>query len=151
MFGDIALGAQRQIAEFFASDGKFVDPLADITTTAPDGTVVPLFEVPIKVGRCRRASTTQNSASAAAPTQVSGSLASDTIPTAAASNQPKGKLLDSTLTAAYMPASMRLNPGADSALIDQAIEGVATLGWFGSDLNLDDLAAGLLHPTRRRR
>jgi dienelactone hydrolase len=35
---------QRQVANFFASDGQFIDDLADVTT--PDGT--PLFEVPIQ-------------------------------------------------------------------------------------------------------
>jgi hypothetical protein len=41
---DIALAAQRQIATFFASDGRIIDDLSDITTS--DGT--PLFEVPIQ-------------------------------------------------------------------------------------------------------
>jgi hypothetical protein len=36
-------GKQRQVANFFASDGQFIDDLADVTT--PDGK--PLFEVPI--------------------------------------------------------------------------------------------------------
>jgi hypothetical protein len=40
----IALGAQRQIAEFFASDGQVSDDLSDVTTS--DGK--PLFEVPIR-------------------------------------------------------------------------------------------------------
>jgi hypothetical protein len=39
----IGLGAQRQIAAFFASDGQFTDDLSDVTTR--DGT--PLFEVPV--------------------------------------------------------------------------------------------------------
>jgi hypothetical protein len=39
----VARGEQRQIANFFASDGQFIDDLADVTT--PGGT--PLFEVPI--------------------------------------------------------------------------------------------------------
>jgi hypothetical protein len=39
----VARGDQRQIANFFASDGQLIDDLADVTT--PDGT--PLFEVPI--------------------------------------------------------------------------------------------------------
>jgi hypothetical protein len=37
-------GKQRQVANFFASDGQFIDDLSDVTT--PDGT--PLFEVPIR-------------------------------------------------------------------------------------------------------
>jgi hypothetical protein len=43
LFATVARGYQRQIANFFASDGQFVDDLADVTT--PDGTA--LFEVPI--------------------------------------------------------------------------------------------------------
>jgi hypothetical protein len=40
----VAFGAQRQVAEFFTSDGQVIDDLADITTS--NGT--PLFEVPIQ-------------------------------------------------------------------------------------------------------
>jgi hypothetical protein len=40
----VKMGKQRQVANFFASDGRFIDDLADVTT--PDGT--PLFETPIQ-------------------------------------------------------------------------------------------------------
>jgi dienelactone hydrolase len=40
----VAQAKQRQIAEFFASDGQFIDDLADVTTPAGK----PLFETPIE-------------------------------------------------------------------------------------------------------
>jgi hypothetical protein len=148
----IALGAQRQIATFFASDGQVIDKLADITTVrdtplAPKGT--PLFEVPIK-GPLPEGLNYPGSAPAAAPAQVSGSLASGRITTNAATLESPSAARTVTWAARAIQVPLA-GPSArpPAPLIDLVLEALPLLGW--PDPALDDPAGGLLRPARRRR
>ena len=76
----VALGAQRQIATFLATDGEVIDNLADITLNGRQ-----LFEVPIQGPLPEGLNfTIPASATASAEAQISGSQAPGPIPTAAA-------------------------------------------------------------------
>jgi hypothetical protein len=134
---EIAQGAQRQIATFFATDGQVILDLADITTTkdtplAPKGT--PLFEVPIK-------------GSLPEGLNFPGS------PPAALTDTLNGVPLMWSLSTTYVPRSNPLSRAAlpTSALVDLAIEALPPLGRLDSALDVNNLAIGLLTPARRRR
>jgi hypothetical protein len=160
-FGAISLGAQAQIATFFASDGTEI--------IQPRVVPVAYFEVPIK-GPLPEGLNYPGSAKAGAPAQVSGSLAAVTISTDAASDMltatavPAGNPLLPTVTATSrstsaaraVPQAARAGPVPQAGpsamptapLIDLAIDALPPLGWL--DSTLDDLAAGLLRPAPRR-
>lgn len=171
---DVALAAQEQFATFFATDGtQIIQPpgvpaeyfeVGMKESELPEGLN---FTIP-------------PSAPAAAPALVSGSLASGPIPMGAASDKLVGEPLGWSPTATSVPAGTRLLPtvmstsGWTSAartvpqaaravpvplaglsampitpLIDTALDALPPLARFESAL--DDLAAGLLRPARRRR
>jgi hypothetical protein len=138
----VALAAQQQIATFLATP--------DHQIIQPPGVPSDYFEVPIEGTLPEGLNyTIPTSAPASAPAQVSGSQASVAIPTATASNQPNGKLLNSPLTAAHVPASS--SPAPTPALIDMALEALPSHAWVDSGVDVNDLASGLLQPARRRR
>jgi hypothetical protein len=155
VFGNIALGAQRQIATFFASNGQVIDDLADITTS--DGKR--LFEVPIDEPR-QEGLNFPGSVQATAQARVSGSRASGLIPTDATSDKlPTAMIAFGSMSAALtvpqaapaVPVPLA-DPSAmpTASLVDLALDALTPLSWLEYGLDVNDLAAGLLPPARRR-
>ena len=166
----VALAAENQIATFFASEGTQI-----IQPQPPDGFgLIPeeFFEgvdLPI-TGGLPEGLNYSGSAPAGAAAQVSGNQAAVTIPTDATSGMvtatsvPAGNPLlptvratsGSTSAARAVPQAARAGPvpqAGPSAIptsppIDLTIDALPPLGWL--DSALDDLAAGLLRPARRR-
>jgi hypothetical protein len=165
VFGDIARGAQEQIAtyfeEFFRTGQEFIihpTPARFFETTIAE----PLPEALNFVSR--------PSALAGAQALIPGSPTSGSIATNATSNTLEGGLLGWPPATTDAPAGSPLwapvmatsgSTGAawtvplavPSALpisppIDLALDALPPLGWL--DSSLDDLAAGLLRPARRR-
>jgi hypothetical protein len=139
----VALGAQRQIATFLATDGEVIDNLADITLNGRQ-----LFEVPIQGPLPEGLNfTIPASATASAEVQISGSQAPGPIPTAAATFESTSAALTVPQAARAIPVPLA-GPSAmpTSPLIDLALEALPPLAPLEYDL-----AAGLLRPARRRR
>ncbi len=139
----VALGAQRQIATFLATDGEVIDNLADITLNGRQ-----LFEVPIQGPLPEGLNfTIPASATASAEAQISGSQAPGPIPTAAATFESTSAALTVPQAARAIPVPLA-GPSAmpTSPLIDLALEALPPLAPLEYDL-----AAGLLRPARRRR
>src|SRR5262249_41636254 len=109
-FGNIALGAQRQIATFFATDGQVIDPLTDVTNVWG----VHLFEVPIQ-GPLPEGLNYPAYATAGAPAQASGSLASGPVPTGPAATSRNGEPPEWSLPATPVPAGNPPSPTATAA------------------------------------
>jgi hypothetical protein len=103
-FRPITLAAQRQIAAFFASDGRFIDDLSDITTR--DGT--PLFEVPIVGPLPEDLNWIPTPAPGPTPAPASGGRAAGPILTGTAGGSPP----ISHLSAAVHPGGTAVGPGA---------------------------------------
>jgi hypothetical protein len=138
VFGAIALGAQEQIATFFGSNGT------TIIRPEPAG----LLEVPIALP-LPEGLNYPGSAKAGAQVLASESKASSPIPTDAGDDGLMvGPLTASAVTAAA-PAGVPATPTAP--LVDRALEALPPLARFEYALDIDDLAAGLLRPARRRR
>jgi hypothetical protein len=146
-YGAISLGAQAQIATFFESDGNLI--------IQPPVVPVEFFEgvdLPIE-GGLPEGLNFPGSAPAPAPAQVSGSQASGPVSTDTATATLRGVPLQRFLTAIYVTASNPLSHTVQptSALIDRPLDDLAPLAWLEYSRNLDDLAAGLVRPARRRR
>jgi dienelactone hydrolase len=103
----VEMAKQRQVANFFASDGQFIDDLADVTT--PDGTL--LFEVPIAGPLPEDLNYIIPTPAPAPAPQSSGSRASGPIPMDPAGGSPPVSDLFMALQLGGMPAG----PGADTA------------------------------------
>jgi hypothetical protein len=139
-FKAISLGAQAQIATFFASDGTEI--------IQPPGVPVAYFEVPIQ-GPLPEGLNYPGSASAAAPAQASESQVSSPIPTGAADDGLMVGPLTAPVDTTSAPAGVPATPAA--RLVDRALEALPPLARFEYALDIDDLAAGLPRPARRRR
>jgi hypothetical protein len=143
-FSAVALAAQKQIATFFATDGtEIIHPVAD--PNHPE-----YFETPIKGPLPEGLNyTIPASAPAPGPAQASGSLASSLISTGTTDDELMVEPLTAPVVSAAAPAGLLATPTAP--LIDQALEALPPLARFEYALDIDDLAAGLLRPARRRR
>jgi hypothetical protein len=130
----IALGAQQQIATFLASGGTDI--------IQPPGVPEAYFEVPLK-GPLPEGLNYPGSAPAAAPALVPATRGSGAISSAALT-----KAWEPVAAPALLPSRMALST---SALVDLAIEALPPLGRLDSALDVNNLAVGLLTPTRRRR
>jgi hypothetical protein len=134
---NVALAAQQQIAAFLASDGA-------APPVQPPGVLDTFFEVPIKGPLPEGLNfTIPASDPAPGPALAAGSLASGAI-SSAALTEVRGPLAVPTL----LPIGTAV---PTSALVDLAIEALPPLGRLDSALDVNNLAAGLLTPTRRRR
>jgi hypothetical protein len=138
---DVALGAQQQIATFF-KDGVVIHP-----------TPKRFFETPIQEGLPEGLNFIPPTASAAPQAPVSGNLASSPIGADAATATLTAVPLQRSLTASHVPAGNPRFPAVtpNTPLIDKALDDLAPLAWLEFARTLDDLAAGLLRPARRRR
>jgi hypothetical protein len=144
VFGAIALGAQRQIATFFASNGRVIDKLTDITTK--DGKH--LFEVPIALP-LPEGLNYPGSAKAGAQILASESQVSSPTSTDAAGDELMVEPLTGSAVTTAARAGIPMAPTAP--LIDRALDALPPLARFAYALDIDDLAAGFLRPARRRR
>jgi hypothetical protein len=126
----VARGEQRQIANFLASEGQFIDDLADVTT--PDGT--PLFEVPIHGPLPEDLNYIITTPAPAPPPQSSGSRASGPIPMdPAGGSPPLGDLF-----AAVQPGGTT----AGTTLLDE----VTAFGASAASVSLQPLPENSLDP-----
>jgi hypothetical protein len=107
LFARVARGKQRQIANFFASDGQIIDGLADVTT--PDGT--PLFETPIQGPLPEDLNFIVPNAPRGGPGQASGSQASAAILPAPASGSPP---IPDLFAVAQLGGTASMSSGADN-------------------------------------
>jgi hypothetical protein len=142
--GKVALAAQQQFAAFLASDGK-AKPIQ------PPGVPTDYFEVGMKESELPEGLNFTIPASAPAPgtAQASGSMASSPISTGAADDGLMVEPLTASVVTIAAPAGVPATPTAP--LVDRALEALPPLARFEYALDIDDLAAGLLRPARRRR
>jgi len=147
-FRPIALAAQRQIGAFFASDGRFIDDLSDVTTR--DGT--PLFEVPIVGPLPEDLNWIPDNDPAGAPGQSSGSRASGPIPADPAGGSPP----ISDIFAAVQPGGTAVGSGAvvaaswTSQLALPVLDEETVFGTSPTFLALQTLPENSLDPDPRR-